>query len=109
MQTSTANQSSETDRSIPASTRVPPPRRLFTLPKFAERHGSFITLPALTNQVFKSRSRHSSRGHVPGNGMLDYGVIVRINRRVLIDEDAYFRWLDAQQGERESPSGKGAA
>ena len=29
--------------------------------------------------------------------MLDFGVIVRIGRKVLIDESAYFRWLDAQQ------------
>ena len=75
-----------------------PPRRLFTLPKFAERHNSFLTLSALTNQKFKAMPRQSSRGEIPGNGMLDYGVIVTIGRRVLIDEDAYFRWLDAQNG-----------
>ena len=74
-----------------------PPRRLFTLPKFAERHASFLTLPALTNQVFKSRSRESSKGEIPGNGMLDHGAVVRLNGRVLIDEDGYFRWVDAKQ------------
>ena len=75
-----------------------PPRRLFTLTKFAERHSDFTTLSAITNQVFKAQPRHSTKGKIPGNGMLDYGVIVRSGRRVLIDEDAYFRWLDAQQG-----------
>jgi hypothetical protein len=75
----------------------PPRRRVFTLPKFAERHSSFLTLPALTNQVFKARPRRSSKGEIGGNGMLDYGVIVRLNSRVLIDEDNYFRWLDAKQ------------
>jgi hypothetical protein len=29
--------------------------------------------------------------------MLDFGVIVRIGRKVLIDENAYFRWVAAQQ------------
>lgn len=75
-----------------------PPRRLFTLPKFAEKHSDFTTLSAITNQVFKANPRHSSKGVIPGNGMLEFGVIVRNGRRVLIDADAYFRWLDAQNG-----------
>ncbi len=29
--------------------------------------------------------------------MAKYGVFVLIGKKVLIDEDAYFRWLDAQQ------------
>ncbi len=72
-------------------------RRIFTITKFSERHSDFITKSALTNDVFKAKPRHSSKGEIPGNGMLDFGVIVRIGRKVLIDEDAYFRWLDAQQ------------
>ena len=71
--------------------------RLFTLPKFAEKHSSFTTLSALTNQVFKAYSRQSTKGKIAGNGMAEYGVIVRIGRRILIDEDAYFRWLDSKQ------------
>lgn len=74
-----------------------PPRRLYTLPKFAEQHSNFTTLSAITNQVFKAQPRHSTKGEIPGNGMLDFGVIVRNGRRVLIDEAAYFRWLDALQ------------
>jgi hypothetical protein len=79
------------------STAFPPPRNLYTLKKFSERHDGFLTLSAITNQVFKAQSRHSSKGEISGNGMLDFDVIVRIGRTVLIDEDAYFRWLDAQQ------------
>lgn len=74
-----------------------PPRRLFSIKKFAGRHSDFTTTSAVTNQVFKAQPRHSTKGEIAGNGMLEYGVIVRIGRRVLIDEDAYFRWLDAQQ------------
>ncbi len=75
----------------------PPPRRLFTLAKFAERHSSFTTLAALTNLVFRAKARQSTKGVIPGNGMEEAGAIVRLNGRVLIDEDAYFRWVDAQQ------------
>lgn len=75
----------------------PPPRHLFTLKKFAERHSDFITLSAITNQVFKAQPRQSSLGEIPGNGMSDFSVIVRVGRKVLIDETAYFQWLDAQQ------------
>jgi len=74
-----------------------PPRSLYTLKKFAERHRSFLTLSAITNQVFKAQPRHSSKGEISGNGMLDFAVIVRSGRKVLIDETAYFCWLDAQQ------------
>lgn len=94
MNTQTHQQPSEPQQGL----RDRPPRRLFTLSKFAERHSDFTTLSAITNQVFKAQPRHSTKGEIRGNGMLDYGVIVRSGRRVLIDEDAYFRWLDAQQG-----------
>ena len=79
------------------SLNAPLPRHLYTLKKFSERNSGFLTLSAITNQVFKAQPRHSSKGEIPGNGMLDFGAIVRIGRTVLIDEDAYFRWLDAQQ------------
>ena len=75
------------------------PRPIYTLKKFAERHSDFTTLSSITNQVFKAQPRHSSKGEIPGNGMLDFAVIMRIGRKVLIDEAAYFRWLDAQQKE----------
>ncbi|MDP2785000.1 MAG: hypothetical protein Q8O38_10480 [Sulfurimicrobium sp.] len=97
MRTQAQKQSSETSQAIHAAYPDRPPRRLFTLPKFAEKHSDFVTISAITNQVFRSQPRHSTRGVIPGNKMLDYGVIVRIGRRVLIDEAAYFRWLDALQ------------
>ena len=80
-----------------SNSTFPAPRQLYTLKKFAERHSDFATLSAITNQVFKAQPRHSSKGEIPGNGMLDFAVIMRIGRKVLIDEAAYFRWLDAQQ------------
>jgi len=76
--------------------------QLFTLSKFAGKHSSFTTLSALTNQVFKAYSRQSTKGEITGNGMLDFGVIVRIGRRILINEANYFLWLESMQ-ERKNP------
>ncbi len=90
-------QTAEIGRTLAASLNEPPPRRIFTLPKFAERHASFLTLAAVTNQVFKAKTRKSTKGDIPGNGLEEAGAIVRLAGRVLIDEDAYFRWIDAQQ------------
>lgn len=91
-----ALQQHEAGCTLPA-TFTEPPRRLFTLPKFAERNSGFITLAAITNQVFKAKARQSTKGEIPGNGMEEAGAIVRLAGRVLIDEDAYFRWVDSQQ------------
>ncbi len=74
--------------------------RLYTLSKFAEKHSSFTTLSALTNQIFKASPRQSTKGEIVGNGMLDFGVIVRVGRRILINESNYFRWLEAKQARK---------
>lgn len=95
---SNAMQQYEVSRTPTAIIGDTPPRRLFTLAKFAERHSSFLTLASVTNQVFKAKSRLSTKGEIPGNGMEEAGAIVRVAGRVLIDEDAYFEWVDSQQG-----------
>lgn len=97
MQPQTSEHSSNPGRPLAAVTAEPPPRRLFTLPAFAERHASFLTLPAITNQVFKAKPRNSTRGVIPGNGLEEVGAIVRLAGRVLIDEARYFAWVDSQQ------------
>ncbi len=96
MQAQAAHQA-DIGRTLAATFNEPPPRRLFTLPSFAERHASFLTLPAITNQVFKAKTRKSTKGDIPGNGLEEAGAIVRIAGRVLIDEERYFAWIDAQQ------------
>jgi hypothetical protein len=94
-------ETSRTVNSAPAHTRS---RHLFTIEKFANKYCNFLTKSSLTNQLFKAQTRHSSKGEITGNGMLDFGVIIRIGRKVLINEDAYFRWLDAQQESRSAMS-----
>jgi hypothetical protein len=81
--------------SQPAYVSTQPPRSLFTLRAFADRHRSFLTLSALTNQVQKAKPRYSTLGLIKGNGL--ESAIVRIGGRVLIDEAAYFQWVEAQQ------------
>lgn len=92
-----AYQTADIGRPLAATINEPPPRRLFTLPSFAEHHASFLTLPAITNQVFKAKSRKSTKGEIPGNGLEEAGAIVRLAGRVLIDEDRYFAWIDSLQ------------
>ncbi|MBS0348954.1 MAG: hypothetical protein JSR69_21095 [Proteobacteria bacterium] len=97
MQQAAPYKEADIGRPLAAAISEPPPRRIFTLKAFAERHASFLTLPAITNQVFKAKTRKSTKGTIPGNGLEEAGAIVRLAGRVLIDEDAYFRWIDDQQ------------
>lgn len=71
--------------------------KLLTVPQFSERHPAFPQ-PAIRAHILNSEDRQNSRGEViRGNGLAEAGVIVRIGRRVYIDEQAFFRWVAAQQ------------
>ena len=49
---------------------------------------------SLRHLVFQSKSRTNSRGEtVPGNGLEEAGVVLRIGRKVLIDLDRFDAWL----------------
>jgi hypothetical protein len=73
------------------------PRDLFTVEQFAERRPAW-TEAALRNMILNSADRLNSRGErIPGNGLFEAGAIVRVGRRVLIDEQAFFRWIADQQ------------
>jgi hypothetical protein len=76
------------------------PRDLFTVEQFAERRPAWSE-PALRNLILNSVDRLNSRGErIPGNGLAEAGAIVRVGRRVLIDEQAFFRWIGQQQRQR---------
>lgn len=68
----------------------------FTVAQFAKRNPAF-TEPALRNLVFKADARESTRGTIPGNGLIEAGAIVRLGRKVLIHETRFFAWLEGQQ------------
>jgi hypothetical protein len=71
-------------------------RTVFTVAQFAERNPAF-TEAAMRNHIFKADEREGANGKIPGNGLLEAGAIVRIGRKVLIDEERFFEWVDAQQ------------
>jgi hypothetical protein len=76
-----------------------PPRQVFTVGQFAKRNAAFSEA-ALRNLIFKADSRHSTKGDIPGNGLIEAGAIIRIGRKVLIDEARFFEWVESQQGTR---------
>ncbi len=61
-------------------------RTLRTVAQFSEEHPAFSE-SALRWKIFNSTS----------NGMLKMDVIVKSGRRVLIDVDKFFDWLNSQQ------------
>lgn len=73
------------------------PRTLRTVNQFAAAWDAW-TPPALRNLILNAADRVNSRGErIPGNGLAEAGAIVRIGRRVLIDELSFFRWIAEQQ------------
>jgi len=59
-------------------------RTLFTVSKFSEKHKDFLTEGGLRFQIFNANN----------NGLASFGAIIRVGRRVLIDEERYFNWVD---------------
>ena len=62
-------------------------RNLRTVQQFCDENPAF-THGALRWHIFNSKI----------NGLDSKGVIVRVRRRVYIDVDQFFEWLDSQQG-----------
>ncbi len=69
-------------------------RTLSTVRQFSEKHPAF-TQGALRNLIFLAESRKTSKGTIPGNGL--HVALVRIGRKLLIDEARFFEWIDQQQ------------
>ena len=69
------------------------PRTLSTVRQFSEKNPAF-SQGSLRNLVHLSSERYSSKGKIRGNG-LDTA-LVRIGRKVLIDDQKFFQWIDAQ-------------
>lgn len=70
--------------------------QLKTVNQFAEAHPAF-TLAALRAYIFKANPRITHEGTQPGNGLIEAGAIVRLGRRVLINEAKFFAWIEQQQ------------
>ena len=91
-------QTTETTQALNAAypAAFPQPRALLTVRQFAERHPAFQQ-GSLRNLIFLAESRNTSRGKIAGNGL--HAALVRIGRKVLIDEAKFFNWIDSQQGD----------
>ena len=63
------------------------PRTLLTVNQFADKHPAF-SVGGLRWQIFNSST----------NGLNSSKAIVRLGKRVLIDEEKFFQWIDGQQG-----------
>ena len=84
--------SAAADGTYPAT---PPCDKVFAVRRFSQRHPDFSE-PSLRNLLFKARPRQSSKGEIPGNGLIEAGAILRVGRKVLIDEDRFFAWVRQQ-------------
>ena len=74
---------------------IPPQTRpLSTVRQFSEKHPAF-SQGSLRNLIFLADERHTSKGKIPGNGLSM--ALVRIGRKLLIDEAKFFEWVEQQQ------------
>lgn len=97
MQAQTAQHTSNTAAALKAAYPESAPRPVYlTVEQFSQRNPAF-TLAALRNLIFKADVRQSTKGTIPGNGLIQAGAIVRIGRKVLIVESRFFDWVEAQQ------------
>ena len=71
------------------------PPTLLTVRQFSDKHRAF-TQGSIRNLIFLAESRKTSKGIIPGNGLNI--AIVRIRKKVLIDEAKFFQWIAEQQG-----------
>lgn len=96
----TAQQTSNTAAALKAPFPESTPRQVYlTVEQFSQRNPAF-TPAALRNLIFKADERHSTRGTIPGNGLIEAGAIVRVGRKVLIVESRFFDWVESQQERR---------
>lgn len=95
MHPQTQQQYSETAAIRAAIPDFPPRPTLYTVEQFAAAQPAF-TAPALRNLIFKAEPRQSTRGEIPGNGLIECGAIIRVGRKVLIDEARFFDWVRQQ-------------
>ncbi len=93
-------QTSEAASALKAAYPEPAPRPVYlTVEQFSQRNPAF-TPAALRNLIFKADERQSTKGTIPGNGLIEAGAIVRVGRKVLIVESRFFDWVESQQERR---------
>lgn len=71
-------------------------RTLLTVKQLSQKHPAF-SLSSLRNLLFKAKQRMTSIGAIQGNGLEK--AVIRVGRKILIDEEIFFEWLDDQKNE----------
>jgi hypothetical protein len=100
MDAKTEQHTSITAAALNAAFPEPTPRPAYlTVEQFSQRNPAF-TPAALRNLIFKADERQSTKGTIPGNGLIESGAIVRLGRKVLIVESRFFDWVESQQSGR---------
>lgn len=69
-----------------------PRQTLYTVSQFATAEPAFSTA-AIRNLIFRAEPRHSSKGQIPGNGLLESGAVVRRGRKVMIHRERFLEWV----------------
>jgi len=69
---------------------------LSTIRQFSEKYPAF-SQGSLRNLIFLAEKREASKGTIEGNGLEP--ALVRIGRKLLIDEVRFFQWIEEQQGD----------
>lgn len=87
-------QNTTVTKAIKSAYDVPQSRALWTVRQFSDKHSAF-TQGAIRNLIFLAEDRKTSKGIIKGNGL--NVALVRIGRKLLIDEAKFFEWVDAQQ------------
>ena len=68
---------------------------LFTVNQYANKEKSFSPA-SLRNLIFKAEPRVTYEGKIPGNGLIECGAIIRVGRKVLLDNKKFLDWVRDQ-------------
>lgn len=69
--------------------------KYLTVKQFSANNPAFTEL-ALRNIIFKAQVRQSSYGIIKSNGLVESGALVRVGRKILINEPKFYAWIEAQ-------------
>jgi hypothetical protein len=72
-------------------------QHLKTVATFSQDNPIF-TQAALRGLIHKAKPYATHKGLAPANGLLESGAIIRLGRRLLINEPKFFAWIENQQG-----------
>jgi hypothetical protein len=76
------------------------PQKLVTIRQLAamEQYAGVFPENRLRGLIAAAAPRMNSRGHaIPANGLFEAGAVMKIGKRILIDIDAFQRWLASKR------------